>query len=429
MIESYQTEVAKKRKAARIFWFLVFFFATFLYFFFQGYYPDVRLGLKRILSESGTTSTGNTDLIKSFGIINISVKSPADATIFLSSGSYINNEKRMTSYGTYSASVSRWWYVTDVFDFVIDRETPYYISQITLLRDPQYRELGTGSIENIAKISDTLWIESNGSGHIMRDATFSGTVGTLSGRYTHIGEWHFLSGSYIYTHNSEDTNWERKIWSGSIAFLRDCEEGIRIKSGVIFCEENKTLLTQKWKTLTGILSVENNYIKKSDSILIGDAFTKMSLTGAELESPGFLEKDGNWYSQSGWTLVALKSNINKKLILPIITPLDTIEYMDWIDGELILIGKKSDKKYLVRMNTEGVSREPIAFPDIELRDIRIVKNNGNLFIKTRTAIVFLYNDSRDIKWLIDGEILAFSELGAIYRKDWVLWHADWNNAE
>ena len=91
--------------------------------------------------------------------------------------------------------------------------------------------------------------------------------------------------------------------------------------------------------------------------------------------------------------------------------------MDWIDGELILIGKKSDKKYLVRMNTEGVSREPITFPEIELKDIRIVKNNGNLFIKSRTAIVFLYNDSRDIKWLIDGEILAFSELGAIYRKD------------
>ena len=78
--------------------------------------------------------------------------------------------------------------MTDVFDFVIDRETPYYISQITLLKDPGYRELGTGSIQNIAKISDTLWIESNGSGHIMRDATFSGSVGTLSGRYTHIGE-------------------------------------------------------------------------------------------------------------------------------------------------------------------------------------------------------------------------------------------------
>lgn len=426
MIESYQTEVARKRKAARIFWFLVFIFATFLYFFFQGYYPDIRLWLKRILSESGTTSTGNTDLIKSFGIINISVKSPQDATISLQSGSYINNEKRMTSYGTYTASVVRSGYVSDIFDFVIDRETPYYISQITLLKNPTYTKLGTWSTENIAKISDTLWIETSGSGHIVRDATFSGIVHTLSGTYAHIGEWHFLSGGYLYTHNSEDTNWERKIWSGSIAFLRDCEEGVRIKSGVIFCEGNKTLLTQKWKTLTGILSVENNYIKKSDSILVGDTYTRLLLTGAELASEHFMEKDGNWYSQSGGTLIPIKSNIGKKAIPSIRTSLDAIEYLDWIDWELVIMGKKWEKKYLVRMNADDVMSMPIEFPDIELRDVRLLKDNGNLFIKTHGAILFLYNDSQEVKWIIDGEILAFSELWAIYRKDGILWRASWS---
>ena len=41
------------------------------------------------------------DLIRSFGIVNVSV-SPDNATILLSSGSYSNDEKRMTNYGTYT---------------------------------------------------------------------------------------------------------------------------------------------------------------------------------------------------------------------------------------------------------------------------------------------------------------------------------------
>ncbi len=49
MIESYQTEVARKQRAARIFWLIVFMFSGFLYFFFQGYYPDIRLGVKQFL--------------------------------------------------------------------------------------------------------------------------------------------------------------------------------------------------------------------------------------------------------------------------------------------------------------------------------------------------------------------------------------------
>jgi hypothetical protein len=67
MLESYQAEVIRKRKSARIFWFVVFCFATFLYFFFQGYYPDIRVGVRQILGTSGSTLTGSgNELIKSF---------------------------------------------------------------------------------------------------------------------------------------------------------------------------------------------------------------------------------------------------------------------------------------------------------------------------------------------------------------------------
>jgi hypothetical protein len=106
MIETYHTEVTKKRRNARWFWVIVFLFATFLYFFFQGYYPDVRLGLKRIFLENhtGTASGSFEDLIRSFGLINVKTL-PTTATITIGSGTYGNNEKRMTSYGDYTMQI------------------------------------------------------------------------------------------------------------------------------------------------------------------------------------------------------------------------------------------------------------------------------------------------------------------------------------
>jgi hypothetical protein len=49
MLTTYRQEVKRKRRAARVFWMIVFTFATVLYFFFLGYYPDIGGGLSRIL--------------------------------------------------------------------------------------------------------------------------------------------------------------------------------------------------------------------------------------------------------------------------------------------------------------------------------------------------------------------------------------------
>lgn len=48
MLQSYDQEIREKRRAARIFWYIVCIFAIFLFFFFQGYYPSIRIGLETI---------------------------------------------------------------------------------------------------------------------------------------------------------------------------------------------------------------------------------------------------------------------------------------------------------------------------------------------------------------------------------------------
>jgi cell shape-determining protein MreC len=51
MLESYQHEIQRKRRAARVFWCIVFAFALFLFFFFQGYYPSPRTFMSVFFSE------------------------------------------------------------------------------------------------------------------------------------------------------------------------------------------------------------------------------------------------------------------------------------------------------------------------------------------------------------------------------------------
>jgi hypothetical protein len=428
MIESYQNEVARKQRAARIFWLIVFTFAGFLYFFFQGYYPDIRLGLRKILSESGTTSTGNTDLIKSFGIINISVKKPTGATISLGSGSYVNNDKFMTNYGTYTASISKLGYISDRFDFVIDRESPYYISTVSLLQEPTYTRLGTGTA-TFVKLDSRSWIQSSASGSWLLDESFSGGTRLPLGLMVSIGEGYFLSGKTIMTYNTDEKAWEPQIWSGSSDFIADCSTQISVRSGVLSCDTAQTALTDKWRTLTGILAIGPDWIRRSDRLLIGASWTPLVLTGSELQSSHYIERGGSWYSQSGATFLPLASNTSKKILPPILTDLDTIEYIRWVAWELIIIGKKSSQWTLAIMRIEKNTIRYVTFPDTPLTEVRIEKYDGNLFIKTRNALLFLYNDSDTIEWLIDGEILAFSPLGALYMKDGSLWRANWSSEE
>ncbi len=81
------------------------------------------------------------------------------------------------------------------------------------------------------------------------------------------------------------------------------------------------------------------------------------------------------------------------------------------------------------MNVEQDSTRYVVFPDVTLTDIRIEKYDGNFFIKTRNALLFLYNDSEQIEWLIAGDILAFSPVAALYSQDGALWRASWGDEE
>lgn len=105
-MQSYYDEIQQKKRASRIFWILVFSFAIFLYYFFQGYYPSLDISLKQIFTGSGMTRLERDEFIESFGIVNIRVE-PQDARIQINREDIGYDEKKMVPYDEYLLSIGK----------------------------------------------------------------------------------------------------------------------------------------------------------------------------------------------------------------------------------------------------------------------------------------------------------------------------------
>lgn len=170
-MQSYYDELHKKRTASRIFWFLVFSFALFLYYFFQGYYPSFDISLQQILSGSGMRNIERDELVRSFGIVNIRVE-PRDARIQINREDIGYDEKKMVRYDTYSLSIGKPGYVQDRLSFIIDKNTPYYIDTVRLLPKAEYNQVYTGTL-TLIKMNDENWISINNRGAATYEKDFA----------------------------------------------------------------------------------------------------------------------------------------------------------------------------------------------------------------------------------------------------------------
>jgi hypothetical protein len=390
----------------------------FLYFFFQGYYPDVRLGLKRILSESGTTThSGVSDLIRSFGIINI-VTIPTDATISLGSGVYTSNEKRMSDYGSYHMNIARSGYLPNQIDFVIDREKPYLIEKISLLPTPKYQK--TINITDVYELNDDTYIIKTASGLIWSGSTASGRI-NQSWSIEHIGGSYFRSNTGVLA-------WERDNFQKASLditnFVETCPHIVWRDIG-LSCPETKSILTTAGKYITGILDIRWDLISRSGSITeISDGNLGLSWKNTEHRELDSMNLVGDilYYTISGSLIPMNKGE------LTITTPLDQIILSQSQGDDILILGTKWDKKYIIIRHTgDPIDRDRIIeLPiDIDITHIRFHTLLGNLILENPKSILFIYRGSTELRWLIDGEILGYSSVGAYYMKDNLIWWAGW----
>ena len=401
MIESYQLEIIRKHRAARLFWLVVFVCALFLYYFFQGYYPDVSLGMRRIFSESGSqSSSGSSDLIKSFGIINVKT-TPIDATILLGSGSYGNNEKKMSDYGNYTMQVYYPGYLANTMEFQIDREKPFFIEKVSLLPRPTYRELPR--IIELYQVADDEYITRTASGLAWSGATASGKV-SYSGVLTYIGGRYFQSSTGV-------LKWGTGKFERATAdisnFVATCPQ-IEWRYGVFSCPQAKSLLTEVGRYMTGVLDIRDHLIAQSGSITeISGGNTGKSwgqTGGVDLTRVAIM--NGVFYTNSSGTLTPRDQTEEK-----ILTTLDIITHISSLGDDIVSVGIKQGESHLIIRHSGDPldrTREIILPENLSYRDIEFHSLDGNIMIETDGGILFVYRGSHEIVWIVEGEIFSYA---------------------
>lgn len=420
MIETYHTEVTKKRQNARWFWVTVFLFATFLYFFFQGYYPDVKLGLKRIFSEDNTsTASGNfEDLIRSFGIINVKTI-PTTATITIGSGLYGNNEKRMTNYGEYIMTIENPWYRENIINFTIDKGKPYFIEEITLLPIPQYTK--TIDIDTTYQIDADTYLVKTASGLTASGVVSNTGIITKNSNLKHIGGIYFQSWSLLYEWQGDMLsrgNREREN------FINTCPNTQWINNNSLYCPAVKSIYTENNIYMTGVINI-HQWLAQTQSGNIIDMYRWYSriLSSYSGELKNIHRIDNEYYTGSGGLLNPLQAWWES-----IETPLDIITLAQIFSTEIIIIWQKEWKMYLlIRHKKDPIDRtRSIELPNhLDYSNTEFIDSEGNIFIKTPEALLFVYRGGNEAIWIIDGMPVTIYPGWAFYRTEDTLWQADW----
>lgn len=142
MLESYYEEVARKRNQRRVFWIVVLGFSAFLYLFFQGYYPYVRLDTWKFLEMGKPVANEKPQVVRAFGIINVRAVPDPD-TITISSPSIgtktvPNDDKGFFDFGNYSVEIRKEGYVPVSLATKLDKSNAFSISVVELFRKPTY---------------------------------------------------------------------------------------------------------------------------------------------------------------------------------------------------------------------------------------------------------------------------------------------------
>ena len=194
MIPSYQEEIRIRKNKDRIFWLTVFVITIFLYFFFQGYYPNYERFLHR-------ENISKQAFLKPFGIIDIRVF-PSPDEILVNGKPYSNNSKTIFDLGRYMVSIKKEGYLPVVFPLDITKENPFYTNVVNLFALPKYS--ATPFIfSDFTLYDDLLLLRTMGSGSFILSDTEFQTLHYIQTEYMHIGGSYFTDGSSVLSYSLE----------------------------------------------------------------------------------------------------------------------------------------------------------------------------------------------------------------------------------
>ncbi|MBC7503472.1 hypothetical protein H7169_00680 [Candidatus Gracilibacteria bacterium] len=363
-------------------------------------------------------SSGTSDLIRSFGIINVKTI-PIDSTLTLGTDSYSNNDKRMSDYGYYNMQISKSGYLTNTMEFLLDREKPFFIEKVTLLPHPSYEKLN--GLLDLYQVANDEYITRMASGLFWSGALSSSKV-NYSGSLEQIGGRYFRSGTGVLLW---DAGKFEKANTAITNFVSTCEQVVW-KYDLFSCPKSMSLLTEGGRYMTGILDIRNHLIARSSSItqISGGTLGKSWIQSGSTDLSRVFIIDGEYYTNNSGKLTPRISTLE---ILTI--PLDNIEYASTLGEDTIFMGQTNGISHLIiKHSGDPIDRmRDIILPsNIDYSHFEFHSHDGNIMIETLGGLLFLYRGSRELVEIVEGNILSYSTIGSAYRKDGMLWWVSWS---
>lgn len=188
MIPSYQEEIRIRKIKDRIFWLIVAIMTVFLFFFFQGYYPNYERFLDR-------TDTSKQAFLKPFGIIDIHVF-PSPDEIRINNEPYNNNSKTIFDLGEYMVSIRKEGYLPITFLLDITKKSPFYTNVVNLFAMPEYASVLTDFSE-LSLYNDFFLLRTVGTGSFLLVDTDFQVLRYIQTEYRYVGGVYFTDDNNI----------------------------------------------------------------------------------------------------------------------------------------------------------------------------------------------------------------------------------------
>jgi len=408
MIPSYQEEIRIRKNKDRIFWFVVIVMTMFLYFFFQGYYPNYE----RLLDGANTSKQA---FLKPFGIIDIHVF-PSPDTILVNNERYNNNSKTIFDLGEYVVGIKKDGYLPITFPIDINKKNPFFTNVVNLFALPEYSRLPI-NFDKISVYDDFFLLHTTGTGWLVLMGSDFQVIHRIPLRYWYIGGLYFTDGSNIYSY-SLDTDKFLNVIDRETSLPIQCTH-ISYFGEKLFCHDSMRFV---W---TKISEIQEKILKINDRVIVTSKYI-YNQDSANMNWKYFEYKSGTLRLPSA---VVHLNKIpyffeNGKLspVDKIYTGalfeywLDSITWVKEFDDDTILLWEKQGRAQFVFISSEKIYSGLFDFEDIN--DITVHKLNGAyVFITKKSAYIYYKGakeivkilDQADVAWMVDAKIFFNKE--------------------
>ncbi|MBP8016775.1 hypothetical protein KAZ01_02095, partial [Candidatus Gracilibacteria bacterium] len=394
MIQTYLQEIRHRRKTNRIFWLLVFIFTIFLYYFFQGYY--ININLQKYIKEK---NIDRHDIIKQFGIINISVF-PSPDKIKINGKNYTNGSKTMFDFGNYKIQINKKGFINMELNININEKNPFYTNSINLIKIPKYT-LIKEKFDNVYKVDDfyITKIENDVTIKILNQDMEKSKI--LVTNYFYLGNKFFSYNDNIYVYDFDDNILKPLISkeSGNIIICKKTQ----IFNENLFCFDTMAFLSgnyidtkEKIEKIGKDIILTKNYIYNNnqdnnnwDYYKHENKFLLNPTSLIHLENIPFVLDGGFLYN-----LEKTKKDTFK------IDLIDEIISAKEFGQEVILLGYKNKKQVFILINGNRIYKG-VFNDNTDIKNIEIYKINGTYIFKTNNYLYMYYKGGKNILKMID----------------------------